>query len=133
MRGTTTIEIAGAPPSLNKLGARGRPVDFHRTKKRWQGTLEGYLTAATYSGRQHERLPRPIKWARITATIEFPTNRRRDEGNFRSLLEKALGDALTNGGWLADDTGDSYRFQRLDLKHNPRKGKATTIQIEWEA
>jgi hypothetical protein len=54
----------------------------------------------------------------------FPDRIRRDQGNFRYFIEKALGDALVAGGWLefgglADDDWDHYEFggmTREDLR-----------------
>jgi hypothetical protein len=44
-------------------------------------------------------------------------------------VEKALGDALTNGGWLADDTAEQYTFGAIEFE----KGrKRTTIRLEFE-
>ena len=42
--------------------------------------------------------------------LRFPARRRRDSGNYRVMLEKALGDALVEGGWLPDDTPEHYEF-----------------------
>lgn len=56
----------------------------------------------------------------MDATLWFPQNRGRDEGNYRSLLEKSAGDALTAGGWIPDDTPEGFRFQKITfLKGNP--------------
>lgn len=134
--GTSRIEIPQTPPSLNKLGARGAPRQFHRTKRRWQGMLESHLTAVSsgYGGmRPEDRLPRPSERITASAVLSFPTNRRRDEGNYRSMLEKALGDALTNGGWLTDDTPEHFRFDRVEFEHRPGEGALCEISLAWEA
>ena len=54
-----------------------------------------------------QRVPRGLASVKAKATIRFKQRRRRDEGNFRALLEKALGDVLQAGGYLTDDTPDS--------------------------
>jgi len=121
----TTVEasvwIAQTPPSLNAVGGRGGPVVFHRFKKRWQADLEVLLWA--------ERFPRGL--ARVEAHFElrFPTRRRRDTGNYQSLLEKALGDALQAGGWLADDTPDHFAVTGLSFDEHPGPMR-TTVHLK---
>jgi hypothetical protein len=79
--------------------------------------------------------------------MTFPDRRRRDEGNFRFFLEKALGDALVSGGWLADDDGARFSFgsvafryergvRRVRLSLFPSGGLLTTHSgcggaVEW--
>jgi hypothetical protein len=46
----------------------------------------------------------------------FPDRRRRDQGNHRFIVEKALGDALVAGGWLPDDTWEHYEFGGLAMR-----------------
>src|SRR5947207_1933958 len=57
-----------------------------------------------------EQLPRRLERVEASAVLTFPTRRRRDEGNYRALLEKALGDALVEGRWLVDDTPERFTF-----------------------
>jgi hypothetical protein len=97
---TARIWIGDTPPSLNVVA--GRRWDWVKAKRRWQTDLGVLLMA--------EQLPRHLHRVEASAVLTFPTRRRRDEGNFRSLLEKSLGDALVEGGWLDDDTPDRYRF-----------------------
>jgi hypothetical protein len=95
------LELRDTPPSINAVGSRGHWRTWHGLKTRWQRNIEALLMA--------EGLPRPLPGAvRATAELRFPTARRRDEGNYRPLL--ALGDALVNGRWIADDTPDLYSF-----------------------
>ena len=47
--------------------------------------------------------------------ITVPDRKRRDQGNHRFLLEKALGDALVAGGWLDDDDWARYEFGGLQM------------------
>lgn len=61
-------------------------------------------------------LPRGQERIEAWATLRFPTRGRRDEGNFRWMLEKALGDALTNGRWLADDSTEQFRFYLIKIE-----------------
>lgn len=67
----------------------------------------------------------------MTASLRFPVKRRRDEGNFRALIEKALGDALQNGGWIPDDTPELYRFG--ELKFDDKTGPPqTSLLLEYD-
>lgn len=125
--GLTRITLDRTPPSLNQIGARGNPRQFHRRKKGWQQLLEGELMLGTAQG----AMPRPVAAVTVSGVLEFPTNRRRDEGNFRSLLEKALGDALKNGRWIEDDTPDHYLFDRLELVGGC-DGERTILDLRWE-
>lgn len=125
--GAVVIElpsIPGSPPSLNALGARGGGRAFHRKKRQWQGLIGTAILAS--------ELPVLLAGGRRASSIEargeiaFRTNRRRDEGNFRAMLEKSLGDALVDdpkawpgGRWLADDDVDRFRFGRLELVVDP--------------
>lgn len=104
------------PPSLNEAG-RSHPKAQGRIKKALQEVLEGHLMA---SG-----LPRDLSLVEAWAHLRFPVDRGRDEGNFRWMLEKALGDALTNGRWLPNDTADEFRFYLLRFDKEP--GPARTI------
>lgn len=97
-----TLLIDSTPPSLNVIAGRGARFAFTRAKRRWQADLATLLML--------RGVPRRLDRVEATATMTFSTRRRRDEGNFRVLLEKALGDALVEGGWLDDDTPDRYSF-----------------------
>jgi len=112
------LRIPDTPTSLNRVGQRGSWKATHFEKKRWQSILEKYLMMA--------RLPRPLPhFLRVGAVIVFPTRHRRDSGNFKSPLEKALGDALVNGGWLPDDTPRWWEFR--DFEFARETGPNTTI------
>lgn len=66
---------------------------------------------------------------RASAVLRFPKRRRRDEGNFRAPLEKALGDALQHRGIIADDTPDHFTFGELTFDPEPGPSR-TTITME---
>lgn len=93
----------GSPPSLNLAAAGGsNPWVFDGVKKVWQKRMAEML--------EQSGLPRPLERVVAEGMICFPTRHGRDQGNFRFLLEKALGDALqegfagvSTGGWLTDD------------------------------
>ena len=97
---TARIWIGATPPSLNVVA--GHRWQWAKAKKMWQNDLALLLMA--------ERLPRGLARVEASAVLTFPTRRRRDEGNFRALIEKSLGDALVEGRWLADDTPDRFSF-----------------------
>lgn len=106
----------GAPPSLNVLGS-GDPAIYMGMKARWQEMLAALLDA---SG-----LPRGLAYVLVEGEITFPDRGRKDQGNFRVLVEKALGDALVDGwedvpgGWLEDDDWTHYEFGGLAYRYEP--------------
>jgi hypothetical protein len=104
--------VPETPPSLNKLGSRGSNFAWQREKKRWEGMCMISLLA--------ERVPKKITAVRASATMGFKTNRRRDEGNFRYFLEKALGDVLQLG-WIPDDTPEHFRMFGVDLNGDVKR------------
>lgn len=94
----------GAPPSINPLGS-GDPRIWQGVKERWSEVLREALEAS--------ELPRGLFGVFVEGEAVFPTRAGRDQGNFRIILEKALGDVLAAGGWIADDTWDRYEFGNL--------------------
>lgn len=109
------------PASMNaapQRSTRGAGHARHKAKQALRADLQRLLQAAD--------VPRPIPGARVRATARllFPTPRRRDEGNYRTALEKALGDALAPAPtkeerlhgltplfvWLPDDTPEHFTF-----------------------
>lgn len=116
---TVTLTHAETPPSLNTMGMRGSYWKSQSAKKRWQLTLGMLLIES--------RLPRALECVEASAVLRFPARRQRDEGNFRWLLEKALGDSLVPL-WIANDTPDRYRF--FGVEFDPEPGPAlTTITV----
>jgi hypothetical protein len=112
------LTLYETPPSLNAVGSRGRSHWLYtNTKKRLQGQLGVALMAA--------KVPRGLERVEATAVLRFKSKRRRDEGNYRALLEKALGDMLVTGGWLEDDTPECYSFGSLEF--DPERGEPRTI------
>lgn len=116
-RPTVTLAYQDVPPSLNRLGTRGSHWEVGKAKRRWQEILEGLLLG---SG-----LPRGLTSVEASALLRFPVVRRRDSGNFSWLIEKALGDSLVRGGWLADDTADEFRF--FGVEFDSELGPARTV------
>lgn len=112
------LDLPDTPPSINAsgVGASGSWQRFHRLKKQWEGMFVIALLAA--------KVPKNLPSITASASLRFKTKRRRDEGNFRALLEKALGDALQLG-WLEDDTPEYFRFNEVTFE--PETGPARTI------
>ena len=106
-----TLTLLSTPRSINALGTRGSWKARHYAKKGLESELQTHLMVAA--------VPRNIQRVVASAQLRFPTRRRRDEGNFREPLEKALGDALVSGGWLPDDTPEHFRFERLEFVSEP--------------
>lgn len=121
--GRAVLSIPETPVSFNAIGYRSHWAVGQRHKKQWQEMLSIALMA--------EAVPRGLKRATATATIRFKQNRRRDSGNFRVILEKALGDALVEGGWLSDDTADLYGFGELTL-FAPVPQPETIVLLDYE-
>jgi hypothetical protein len=107
-RAKTHITHAGAAPSLNVLGS-GNQFAFQAHKRAWQDRLVELLERAD--------LPRPLARVVAEGEVTFPDRIRRDQGNHRFMLEKALGDALTEGGWLPDDDWTRYEFGGLAARY----------------
>jgi hypothetical protein len=105
----------GAPPTLNALGS-GNQFAFQAHKKAWQALLID-LVAET-------DLPHGLAAVLVEGEMTFPDRKRRDQGNHRFLIEKALGDALVEGGWLEDD--DWSRFEFGGLAYRYEKGVSRT-------
>ena len=109
----------GQPPSVNPLGS-GDPRAYQAMKHQWQNLLVDLLSATD--------LPRGLAHVLAEGEVTFPTRQRRDQGNFRFLLEKALGDALTEGKWLTDDHWGMYEFGNLTASYE-RGVSATRLAL----
>lgn len=119
----TTIVLNTTPPSFNKVGYTGNRWALTRAKKQLQQTVEGMLMA---SG-----MPRNLDSVRASASMRFPKRRGRDANNYEVILDKALGDALKNGRWIADDQPEFYSFAGVTFE--PDVGpERTTVVLEYE-
>lgn len=116
------LRYGDTPPSLNTIATRGNRWAVTRAKQRWEGIFMVLLMEKSAS--YNDKLPKRLARVQATAMLRFPTRHRRDEGNYRWMLEKALGDALQKGGYLADDTPEFYTFQSLAF--DPERGKPET-------
>lgn len=111
------------PPSFNAVGHTGNRWAWTRAKKEWQGLFELLL--------MQTGMPRNWAFIEAKAVLTFHVKRKRDEGNYRTILEKCLGDALVNGGWLADDTPEHFRFVSVTFDPEPGEPK-TLIELECQ-
>jgi hypothetical protein len=104
----------GGPPSLNEGGSGMNRRAYQALKGAWEDALEGELVK---SG-----LPRGLESVRVQVMIGFSEYIGRDEDNFKWMLSKALGDTLTRGGWLEEDTFwpiRRYSMGDLEGRHTP--------------
>jgi len=77
------------------------------------------------------RLPRDLATAHAHAVITFPTQRRRDSGNWKAHLEKWLGDVLQATDRIQDDTHDIYSFGSVEIIVDPRARANHFLIIEY--
>jgi hypothetical protein len=113
-RGKMAAEHLGAPPSLNEGGSGMNRMAYQSLKKAWQTVLTDRLNE---SG-----LERGLAGVTVEGLVGFPTRTERDGGNHRWMVEKALGDALVEGGWLSSDCffpTARYEFGGLQAVHAP--------------
>lgn len=98
----------GAPPAFRELGSGDQRV-YQSVKAQWQQLLTQLL--------EESGLPKGLARVMVEGEATFPDTQRRDQGNYRTLIEKALGDTLTAGGWLDDDDWSRYEFGNLAYRH----------------
>lgn len=119
-RGRNHRAHMGAPPSMNSGNHSMQPMAYQALKHSWQDAFAELLEA---SG-----LPRGLEAVSVEGLVGFPTLAVRDGGNFRWMIEKALGDALVSGsegvagGWIEDDCFFPvcrYEFGGLQAVHTP--------------
>jgi hypothetical protein len=115
----------GVPPSLNVGGSGQNHFTYQNTKKAWQAIMEKKLAETG--------LPRGLGRITVEGEMCFGDRADRDQGNFRYLVEKALGDMLEDQGYLENDAWARYEFG--NLKYRYEKGVAYTKLMlfpSWE-
>jgi hypothetical protein len=112
----TAVEHLGSSDSLNVLGS-GNQFAYQNLKKAW---AEALTLALEQSGLPRGECTRIV----VEGEMCFPDRRRRDQGNHRFIVEKALGDALVASGWLPDDDWSRYEFGGLSMVY--AKGESWT-------
>lgn len=103
----------GAPPSLNVLGSGNRFL-YQHFKEAWGAVFADHLRGSNLHQRCYDQVS-------VEGAVCFGDRVKRDQGNYRFILEKALGDTLVAEGYLEDDTWDRYSFGNLDLVYEPRR------------
>lgn len=112
-RGKLDMAHVGTPQSIRGFGSGANHFQYQTMKHKWQDRLSALLFDAA--------VPTGLAHVLAEGQVCFPDRRRRDQGNYRFILEKALGDALTEGLWLPDDDWDHYEFGRLRYAYAPRE------------
>lgn len=126
-RGVAVLVIPVLPVSFNQT----RYAPWYVTRSKNKPFVDALTLVLNTS-----RLPRPragehLASVEASAVLRFKDRRRRDEGNYRTTIEKALGDALTGRGYLEDDTPDQYRFTTCEF--DPERGTPqTTLTLKWK-
>lgn len=112
------VAVLECPPSLNDVAGQGTRYRWIAAKKHWYGVLSTALQAAGME---------PCASVYVEGRITFPNRIKRDQGNYRSPLEKFLGDSLQRGGYLPDDDWQHYQFGDLQAGYEPRVSRTDLV------
>lgn len=116
-RGKSNLAHHGTPASLNVFASSRNEFVYLSAKRAWEERLTELMDV---SGMEKPFAGKVL----VEGEMCFPDRGRRDQGNYRFIIEKALGDALTLGGWLEDDDWSRYEFG--NLAHVYRRGESWT-------
>lgn len=100
----------GAPESFNLVAGRD-PNTYRSIIESWKKVLAPLLAE---SG-----LPAGLAHVLVEGDVSFGDERARDQGNHRVLIEKAVGDALVEHGYLPSDSWAHYEFGGLARREEP--------------
>lgn len=119
----------GFPSSFNIGGSGRNHFAYQNEKKMWSAF---FIEAMDTIG-----LPRGLGKIHVEGTLTFPTRRMNatgpDQGNFRFSLEKFLGDALEEGGWIKSDNWLTYTFGNLEWRYEKGvRGLQLVFFPDWE-
>jgi hypothetical protein len=89
------------------FGSGANHWTYQKHKRDWQERIRVALRQSTFRVCSH---------VLVEGQMCFPNRRVRDQGNYRYLIEKALGDVLKEA-WLADDDWGSYEFGGLAYRY----------------
>lgn len=105
------LEVRRRPSSMNSNVGRGHWTVFRRDKKSWQEEIAMELMVAGVKRRGYQR-------AVAGAFIRFDRHfsREPDPGNYATLVNKALGDALVEYGAIPDDDAAHYVFGGVEFE-----------------
>jgi hypothetical protein len=101
------FEVPHIPPSMNDIVGQGTRWRYTKAKRDWTAILKPAIVRAGLE---------PCDRIVAVGEITFPTRAKHDQGNYRFMLEKALGDVLQDG-WLPDDSWDHYEFSDLTCRY----------------
>lgn len=120
----TLLTHHGTPPSFNVFGSGANRFTYQGYKQAWQAR---FLELLDESG-----LPRELDYVLVEGELCFPQKaggKGRDQGNFKVVLEKAMGDALEQGGYVGfrkpdglfvpNDNWEHYEFGSLAYRIVP--------------
>lgn len=114
------------PPSMNTKasGYRSNWRAASASKRRCENLLRPLLIGTDLP------MDKSIRYVVADVLLTFPTHRKsRDSGNFRVVLEKALGDVLQER-WLVDDSHEHFRVGVLAIAEQ-RGVRQTKIRLAW--
>jgi hypothetical protein len=114
-----TFSYEDTPPSFNAVGHTGNRWAWTKAEKAWKETVETLMLSTGF--------PRDWDHISVRVRLQFPTKNRRDEINYRVILEKATGDALVNGKWIPDDVPEHFTFEGVHFEQQTGPKKTT-----WE-
>ena len=118
-----SLELPGTPPSFNQVGLHSHWARGRKVKQEWQQMVEVML--------MKEQVPRNLHSVAASAVVNFKQRRRRDEGNWKAILDKVTGDALVTARRIPDDTPQYYRFGSVELRA-PCEVPSTVIKLVCE-
>jgi hypothetical protein len=135
-------------PSINDIGApgdAGMNMAYKRAKELWEKVFVAVLTEPPGEPAQFVKpgtasvqilipevkrtgeLPRPCGKLMVEGLMVWPDRRERDRGNYQTIVDKWLGDALQLGGWLPKDDWTRYGFGNLERALGQRKRIELTL------
>lgn len=112
----------GAPDSWNAMLGRD-PQVYRQMVDTWSAILRPLL--------ERSGLPKGLGRVMVEGECSFGDGRRRDQGNHRGPLEKALGDALQRG-WLIDDEWSRFEFGNLVRREDGGNWTRLMLFPTWE-
>jgi hypothetical protein len=121
-RGKGNIAHFGTPKSLNVFASSRNEFTYLRAKQMWEERIVELLRDAQLE---------PAGRFLVEGEMCFPDKIRRDQGNYRFIIEKAMGDALTSEGYLEDDDWSRYEFGNLTYRYE--KGVSCTRLVLFPA
>lgn len=105
------LEVRRRPLSMNTNVGHGHWSGFHGAKKGFQEEITTELMVAGVSRRGYQRA---VAGAFIRFNRRFSRNP--DPGNYATLVNKALGDALVEYGAIPDDDAPHYVFGGVEFE-----------------